>query len=240
MQVSTINAGAAGSNRRPDVAVDDAGNAAIVWEEDADGNGGLNIGLAKLNTSGGFSVARRTADSLTDGQQSKPAVAMTGDGRIVAAGVDEYTGSPARPQRIQQRVFSAPGSPLAADRRTTEDGTSTGPYVDAGRPIGDQSDPDVTVADDGTFVVAWKEAFDVVVNGTLYPGSDDVWARGFNADGTTTGRLPATRMNVVTGGGQGGPAVNAAANGRLALAYSDDYDGNGFNGLRLRDAFANK
>lgn len=74
---------------------------------------------------------------------------------------------------------------------------------------------------------------------TRYAGQDDVWARGFNADGTTTGRLPATRMNVVTGGGQGGPAVATASNGRLALTYSDDYDANGFNEMRLRDAFSN-
>ncbi|MFF7265956.1 hypothetical protein ACFZCL_37590 [Streptomyces sp. NPDC008159] len=91
VQVSTINSGAAGTNRRPDVALDDAGNAAIVWEEDADGNGGINIGLAKLNTTGGFAVARKVANSLTDGQQTRPAVAQAGDGRMVATWADEYT-----------------------------------------------------------------------------------------------------------------------------------------------------
>ncbi|MCP9998382.1 hypothetical protein LUX34_26760 [Streptomyces werraensis] len=75
----------------------------------------------------------------------------------------------------------------------------------AGRPIGTQADPDVTVSDAGDFVVAWKEAF--------VDGLDDVWARGFDFDGSTTGRLPALRMNVVSGGGQGGPAVTLAPNG---------------------------
>ncbi|MDX2701800.1 hypothetical protein OG937_40110 [Streptomyces sp. NBC_00510] len=46
-------------------------------------------------------------------------------------------------------------------------------------------------------------------------------------------------MNVVTGGGQGGPAVTVAPSGRLALTYSDDYDQNGHNEMRLRDAFRN-
>ncbi|MFD8846990.1 hypothetical protein ACFV05_32715, partial [Streptomyces pseudogriseolus] len=92
--------------------------------------------------------------------------------------------------------------------------------------------PDVAVSDAGDFVVTWKEAF--------VDGLDDVWARGFNADGSTTGRLPALRMNVVSGGGQGGPAVALAPNGRLSLTYADDYDGNKFNEMRLRDAFANK
>ncbi|HZG04480.1 MAG TPA: phospholipase D-like domain-containing protein [Streptomyces sp.] len=234
VQVSTINSGANGSNRRPDLAVDAAGNAAIVWEEDADGNGGLNIGLAELTPTGSFGLTRRVANSLTDGQQSKPAVAQTADGRLVAAWTDEYTtgtGVQVRPQRVYHRIWSAAGTATAAEQRTTPDGTDTGPYVDAKRPIGTQADADVTAADDGTFVVAWKEAF--------VDGFDDVWARGFNADGTTTGRLPATRMNVVTGGGQGGPAVTVAPSGRLALTYSDDYDQNGFNEMRLRDAFRN-
>lgn len=244
VQVSTINSGAAGSNRRPDAAIDDAGNMVVAWEEDADGNGGLNIGVAKLTTSGGFAVARKVANSLTDGQQTRPAVASAGDGRFVVAWTDEYTtgtGTLVRDQRIQHRVFSAAGAAAAADRRTTEDATVDGPFVDGKRPISDQADADVAVADDGSFVVAWKEAFDVFLGNpaTLHAGQDDVWARGFNADGTATDRLVPTRMNVVTGGGQGGPAVALAANGRLALTYSDDYDGNGHNEMRLRDAFKN-
>ncbi|MFI0507142.1 phosphatidylserine/phosphatidylglycerophosphate/cardiolipin synthase family protein [Streptomyces albogriseolus] len=231
VQVSTINSGAAGSNRRPDVAVDDSGRATVVWEEDADGNGGLNIGLATLNTSGGFAVARKVANTLTDGGQTRPAVAVTGDGRIVAAWADEYTtgsGTVVRRERVYHRTFSASGAPGGAEARTTPDSAQ----VPGDRPIGPQTDPDVAVSDAGDFVVAWKEAF--------VDGLDDVWARGYNADGSTTGRLPALRMNVVSGGGQGGPAVTLAPNGRLSLTYADDYDGNKFNEMRLRDAFANR
>ncbi|MFE9775920.1 phosphatidylserine/phosphatidylglycerophosphate/cardiolipin synthase family protein [Streptomyces sp. NPDC005931] len=231
VRVSTIVSGAAGSNRRPDAAIDDAGRTAIVWEDDADGNGGINIGLAALDTSGAFAVARKVANSLTDGQQTRPAVAVTGDGRIVAAWADEYTtgtGTVVREDRVYHRTFSATGTASAAEARTTADTSE----VPGGRPIGAQADPDVTVSDTGDFVVAWKEIF--------VDGFDDVWARGFNFDGTTTGRLPALRMNVVSGGGQGGAAVALAPNGRLSLTYSDDYDKNGFNEMRLRDAFANK
>ncbi|CAM5605061.1 hypothetical protein STENM223S_05477 [Streptomyces tendae] len=133
-----------------------------------------------------------------------------------------------RPQRVYHRIFSASGAPAGAEVRTTPDTSQ----VPSGRPIGTQADPDVAVSDAGDFVVTWKEAF--------VDGLDDVWARGFNADGSTTGRLPALRMNVVSGGGQGGPAVALAPNGRLSLTYADDYDGNKFNEMRLRDAFANK
>ncbi|MFD7546821.1 phosphatidylserine/phosphatidylglycerophosphate/cardiolipin synthase family protein [Streptomyces sp. NPDC059816] len=233
VQVSTINSGAtAGSNRRPDAAVDGAGNTAIVWEEDADGNGGINIGLAKLNATGGFAVPRKVANSLTDGQQTEPAVAQAADGRTVATWADVYvpgTGStnPARAARIQHRTFSATGAPVAAETVTT-------PGADSKRAIGVQVDPDVAVSDAGDFVVAWRETF--------VDGKQDVWARGFNADGGTGGRLPTTRMNVVTGHDQTDPAVSLAPNGRLALTYSDDYDNDsgGFNELRLRDGFLNK
>lgn len=234
VKVSTITAGAAGSNRRPDAAMDPSGNTAIVWEEDADGNGGINIGLAELNATGGFAVGRKVANFLTDGQQSKPAVAQAPDGRIVVAWSDEYTtgsGTP-RPERIYHRIFSAAGEPAAAETRTiSETGTAAEP-IDLKRPVGAQSEPDVAVSGDGSFVVAWKETF--------VDGFHDVWATGFNADGTTTGRLPVTRMNVVTGGHQSGVAVALAPTGRLSLTYSDDYDQNGFNEMRLRDGFLNK
>ncbi|MFI1645732.1 hypothetical protein ACH4XT_02125 [Streptomyces avidinii] len=169
VKVSTINAGAAGSNRRPDAAMDSSGNTAIVWEEDADGNGGINIGLAKLNTTGGFAVARRAANSLTDGQQSKPAVAQAADGRIVIAWGDEYipgtgAGTPARPERIYHRVFSATGVPTETEARTISEKGSAAEPVDPDRPVGAQSEPDVAVSGDGTFVVAWRESY---ASGTL-------------------------------------------------------------------------
>ncbi|WP_405527337.1 hypothetical protein OG592_06440 [Streptomyces avidinii] len=49
-----------------------------------------------------------------------------------------------------------------------------------------------------------------------------------------------SRLNVVTGGHQSGVAVALAPTGRLSLTYSDDYDQNGFNEMRLRDGFLNK
>ncbi len=234
VQVSTINAGAtAGSNRRPDAATDGAGNTAIVWEEDADGNGGLNIGLAKLDSAGGFAVPRKLANAETDGQQTAPAVAQTADGHTVATWADSYlpaNGIGTREPRVRYRTFSATGTPVAVEVTVTKD-------PDSKRGIGDQTDPDVAVSDSGDFVVAWQEAF-------VYDGKPDVWARGFNADGTTAGRLPATRMNVVTGNEQTDPAVSLAPNGRLALTYSDDYnsptDPKKSNELRLRDGFLNK
>ncbi|MFJ9860830.1 hypothetical protein ACWEV9_21340 [Streptomyces albogriseolus] len=176
-------------------------------------------------------VARKVANTLTDGRQTRPAVAVTGDGRIVAVWADEYTtgsGTVVRQERVYHRTFSAAGAPGGAEARTTPDSAE----VPGGRPIGPQTDPDVAVSDAGDFVVAWKEAF--------VDGLDDVWARGHNADGSTTGRLPALRMNVVSGGGQGGPAVTLAPGGRLSLTYSDDCAGNQFNEMRLRDAFANR
>ncbi|MFI5617640.1 hypothetical protein [Streptomyces sp. NPDC051567] len=47
-------------------------------------------------------------------------------------------------------------------------------------------------------------------------------------------------MNVVTGGHQSDPAVSLAPNGRLSLTYSDDYDKNTYDEMRLRDGFLNK
>ncbi|GGU06947.1 MULTISPECIES: hypothetical protein [Streptomyces] len=62
-----------------------------------------------MNTTGGFAVARKVANSLTDGQQSKPAVAQTADGRIIITWGDEYTTGTGR--------SCAPSGSIAASSR---------------------------------------------------------------------------------------------------------------------------
>jgi hypothetical protein len=232
--VSVINSGVTtGSNRRPDLAVDSNGSAAVVWEEDADGNGATNIDIVELNNGGVPSIPRKVANTVTAGMQTKPAVAENASGQIVATWMSDDTGT----SRNYFRIFDTSGTATIADRLVTEDPGSSDP------PLGPQSDPDVAITSSGDFVITWKETFwNSSANG---PGNgdwtfDDVWARGFNADSTTAGRFPAYRMNVVTGGGQGGPAVAMTPSGRLSFTYSDDYDQNQFNEVRLRDGFTNR
>jgi hypothetical protein len=69
-----------GSQRRPDVAVSAAGNATVVWEQDA------GVGLVQLaKADGAVTLSRRTANATATGAQSRPAVAETFAGDFVVA-----------------------------------------------------------------------------------------------------------------------------------------------------------
>jgi hypothetical protein len=73
-----------------------------------------------------------------------------------------------------------------------------------------------------------------VVVGWSVGGADPaVWARGLNPDGTATGRLPSQSLSQVTAGRQEQMAVTASAWGQIALAYTDDNDGNQFDQVLL-------
>jgi hypothetical protein len=51
------------------VAVSAAGNAAVVWDEDGDGNGSFNVGLRMLTPTGGTKLAQTTANVSTEGDR---------------------------------------------------------------------------------------------------------------------------------------------------------------------------
>ncbi|HZM84117.1 MAG TPA: hypothetical protein VFC19_51010 [Candidatus Limnocylindrales bacterium] len=75
--------------------------------------------------------------------------------------------------------------------------------------------PSLGLDEQGGVVVVWNIA-----------GTQDVWVRGFNPDGTDTARLAAQPlMNVATGKQEGG-VVAVSAFGEVSVAYADDNDGN--------------
>lgn len=73
------------------------------------------------------------------------------------------------------------------------------------------SDPDVGMAADGSFVVAWGHTDDGAGSGII--------ARAFNADGTARGNE--FIANAHTTGFQSTPAIGVAANGSFVIAWSD-------------------
>ncbi|WP_405436554.1 hypothetical protein OG373_06305 [Streptomyces avidinii] len=72
-----------------------------------------------------------------------------------------------------------------------------------------------------------------------FSGSLDTFASKLTSSSSLT-LCQNSCLNVVTGGHQSGVAVALAPTGRLSLTYSDDYDQNGFNEMRLRDGFLNR
>jgi hypothetical protein len=195
-----------GSHRRPDVAVAAAGDAVVVWDEDGDGNGVDNVGLVRLaKADGAVNLSRRTANATVAGQQRHPAVAANHNGDVVVAWESDHTGTPS----VWTRSFTSAGTPRHADVAV-----ATGAGV---------ANPAVGVDDQAATVVGWSVA-----------GADpDVWLRGLNSDGTTTGRLAAQVLSQTTTGRQEQLTLAVSPWGEVPLAYTDDNDGNEFDQVLL-------
>ncbi|GAA2098115.1 hypothetical protein GCM10009759_28810 [Kitasatospora saccharophila] len=201
----TVNA-TGGAHHNPDVATSASGNAVVVWDEDTDGNGYYQIGLVGLaKANGAVTLTRRSANSVSAGQQQHPAVAADFNGDFAVAWESDHTGT----RGVWARSFTAAGTPGAAETEVSA-GTGAG-------------SPGIGIDDQREVVVGWSVA-----------GTDPaVWARGLNPDGSSTGRLPAQSVSQTTTGRQEQLAVASSPFGTLTLAYTDDADGNGFDQVRL-------
>ncbi|WP_433359633.1 hypothetical protein ACQPZX_25310 [Actinoplanes sp. CA-142083] len=91
---------------------------------------------------------------------------------------------------------------------------------------------DVEVASGGAApAIGIDDQADVAVGWTV--GGVDGWARGYNPDGTVTGRLPAQALTQTTTGRQDQLVLAVSAWGEVAVAYTDDNDGNTFDQILL-------
>ncbi|MBE1492800.1 hypothetical protein [Plantactinospora soyae] len=197
---------ATGSHHRPDVAVSASGDAIVVWDEDSDANASFNIGLARFaRSNGAVNLSRRVANSASGGQQRRPAVAANFTGDFSVAWESDHTGTPG----VWTRSFSGTG---AARHDDVEASTGTGAVA-----------PTVGIDDQANAVVGW----------TVQMASQDVAARGFNRDGTGTGRLPGQVLGQTTTGRQEQIALTSSPWGEVSVCYTDDNDGNLFDQIIL-------
>ncbi|MEV6926397.1 hypothetical protein AB0M46_18120 [Dactylosporangium sp. NPDC051485] len=193
-----------GQHHRPDVAVSASGDALVVWDEDADANGYYNIGLVGLaKANGAVNLSRRTANSLGGGQQRHAAIAADFTGDFAVTWESDHTGTPG----VWTRSFG-PGAVAKGTEVLVADGGVN---------------PAIGIDGQANTVVGWS------VGGT----NPDVWARGFNADGTGTGRLPAQVLSQTATGRQEQIGVAVSNWGEVSVAYTDDSDGNGFDQVIL-------
>jgi hypothetical protein len=201
----TVNQ-AGGSHHQPDVAVSASGDATVVWDEDTDGNGSYNVGLTRLaKANGAVILSRRSANTITAGQQERPAIAADFNGDFVIAWESDHTGT----QNIWARSFNLDGTGVAPEVQISA-GTGAGL-------------PSAGIDDQRNAVVGWSVA-----------GADPaVWASGLNPDSTTTGRLPSQSLSQLTAGRQEQMQVAVSPFGQLAVAYTDDNDGNMFDQVML-------
>ncbi len=216
----TINNTRKGEQSTPDVAMDKNGNFAVVWADDADGNGFFEINMRTFDANGTPYNKGIAVNTVASGQQFNPAVSMSPDGDIVVVWEDYSDTNAAKELKDKRPQIYARGFKV--------DGTERFPQFN----VSSQEDgsfknfntvPKVAVAKDGAFVVTWEvrpEPEDVSIDiQTTYP---DIKVKSFNSDGSV--RTQEVVVNSVTKGPQMQPSVAVNAKGDYFVAYSDDAD----------------
>ena len=89
--------------------------------------------------------------------------------------------------------------------------------------------PSIGIDDQAQTVVGWS------VSGT----DPDVWVRGFGTDGTDTGRLSSQRLSSATDGRQEQMTLAVSPYAEVAVAYTDDSDGNTYDQVILGTGMSN-
>jgi hypothetical protein len=193
-----VNAGRAGSQGAPDVAVAPDGHSVVVW---VDGLFPANVMARVLAADGTPRTGDLRVSTSEPDFQGHPRVAMAANGSFVV--VWQARASQLEPSRVYGRRFSAGGQPLGARFRL-----GIGYHLE-------QSEPDVASAPNGRFVVAWTEndgKFDGAIPMT------DVLSRRFAADGH-----PLAADFVAAGGwyNQYAPTVAVNASGAFVIGVEE-------------------
>ncbi|MFD1933328.1 phosphatidylserine/phosphatidylglycerophosphate/cardiolipin synthase family protein [Nonomuraea mangrovi] len=218
---------------KPDVAMNGAGTVTVVWQEGTHGVYGMRV-----TASGGVLKARTQLHVNAATQHLAPAVATTAAGDSVVVWSDNVGGV----WRVRMRGLTASLAQRFSERPVAYGRYQLGQASDQAleypplchnSACAVQGTPSVAVDDAGRFVVAWNET-------DLWNSarSMEVYARGVNADGTTTGRFPVERLNPNTVGSQRDPAVAADSTG-FVLFYSEDFDANNYLDVVARTGFTN-
>lgn len=89
--------------------------------------------------------------------------------------------------------------------------------------------PSIGIDDQAQTVVGW----------TVQATDLDVWIRGFGTDGTDTGRLSSQQLSSATAGRQEQMSVAVSPYAEVAVAYTDDNDGNTYDQVILGTGISN-
>jgi hypothetical protein len=199
----------------PDVATDDSGKFAAVW--DSDGQDGSERGVfGRWYDATGTPVGPEfELTGFTTNSQSRPAVAANGSGEFVV--VWQSDGQDTSSNGVFGRRFDSVGTPLGSAFQVNSYTT------------GSQWMPAVALDNTGQFVVAW-----IVKPKTAQHGAFGRW---FDSLGATL--WPEFQVSSYTTGQQNFPAVAADSEGTFVVtwtSYTQDGDGWGVFGQLLADA----
>jgi hypothetical protein len=199
-----VHGDTSGDQREPAVAMGPSGDFLVAWADDTDDNGYYQIHARGFAADGTERIPEFTVNSVSDGQQRKPAVAVASDGSFVVAWADDQDRD--GDYQIMVRGFATDGSERFADMSVHDDDQ------------GERLAPTIGVDASGDFVVAWQDDTDG-------NGIGQIHARGFDASGTV--RFDRITVNSVNDGQQQAPTIGVASSGAFTVAWEDDQERDG-------------
>ena len=171
---------------------------------DEDGDANGFYNIGLMRVTRAGTVGGRTiANSNGGGQQTRASIEATFNGDFAVAWLSDHTGT----AEVWARSFASGGTARHGDVEVAVGGEN----------------PRIGLDEQGGVVVAWGVG-----------GADpNVYVRGYNPDGTDTGRLASQPLMNLSAGRQEQLAVAVSAWGEVSVAYTDDNDGNGFDQIFL-------
>jgi HEAT repeat protein len=170
-----------GEQSQPAVAADPSGSLVVVWREFFPGGAQPlhTIRIQRFDASGQAAGGNQRVDILPGDNARNPAVDMAPDGSFVV--VWEGGASEGRTRRtIWARRFNPDGSPRGKELRVNSGQLHTQSFGITDERFGT---PSVSIAADGSFVVAWRD------DGGAHCYRAGISARRFGADGTPKGNV---------------------------------------------------
>jgi Astacin (Peptidase family M12A) len=177
-----------GQHRRPQIAMAPFGEFAVVWEDDADGNGVFQIRMRGYTADGTQKFSERTVNRVARGQQIEPDVAVDDVFRPVVVWADDRDRNDFF--QIRMRGFDADGRERLAERTVNTDSD------------GQQHQPSIAMEANGRFTVAWQDDKDK-------DGLADILVRGFDANGQEL--FSPRHVSNIPGGHKALPRITARA-----------------------------
>ena len=195
-----VNVIGAGDQERPQVALLSSGGAVFVWQG---GQRSYQHIYARFLSAGGTWVIPTNdvlVNTFTNNFQVNPAVAVLANGNVVVTwgSFNEFSGNSL--QDVYAQVLSPVGQKIGGELLVNQFTSFN------------QRTPAIAALSDGRFVVAW------VSEQQRFDNSVDIYARVFNADGSSSWNEIAvnTSTNVCAN-----PSVVASPNGGFMLAWSE-------------------
>jgi hypothetical protein len=155
-----VNVTTSGDEQLPVVARDTNGAYTVVWQSSAAGDGdGIDVYMRRFTSAGVQATAETMVNTLTDGHQNEPTLAMASDGDFVVVWTSE--GEDAGGTAVVARRYSSAGAALGAA------------FVVNTTTAGSQTRPTAAMNDAGAFFVAWQTPNDGNTTGVFGQRYDD-------------------------------------------------------------------